>query len=502
LKHTDFRMDLFGKVETFFKEKFLFWLEALSLIRMIGLAPSAFATLNMWLASSQGDSRREHEELRSFVNDAAVFVRHFGTAMAKSAPHVYLSALPFAPTRSLVSTHYSTLFPRILHVECGQLSHWPSSERTISNFGALVLSVAFSPDGQYIVSGSEHGRISVSNATTGETVAGRFSGHRNWINSVAFSPDGQRIVSGSGDRTIRVWNATTGESVAGPFTGHRDWVNSVSFSPDSQHIVSGSRDGTIRVWNAMTGETAADPFARHTHSVRSVAFSPDGQHIVSGSKDGRIYVRNAMTGETAAAAPFNGHRDWVNSVSFSPDGQHIVSGSGDGSIRVWNAAMGETVAGPFTGQRDWVLSVAFSPDGQHIVSGSGDGTVCVWDVMTGETVAGPFTGHTDRVNSVAFSPDGQHIVSGSNDHTIRVSNVTIGRTETTNDVDFTDHFTINDEGWICGGKGELLMWIPSVHREYLQPPSTIWISGKRGTFLNLSNFVHGRSWATCINTRY
>jgi hypothetical protein len=82
---------------------------------------------------------------------------------------------------------------------------------------------------------------------------------------------------------------------------------------------------------------------------------------------------------------------------------------------------------------------------------------------------------------------------------IRMSNVTIGKTETTNDVDFTDQSTINDEGWICGIKGELLMWIPSVHRERLHRPSTIWISGERGTILNISNFVHGRSWATCIN---
>ena len=109
--------------------------------------------------------------------------------------------------------------------------------------------------------------------------------------------------------------------------------------------------------------------------------------------------------------------------------------------------------------------------------------------------------HTDDVSSVAFSPDGQHIVTGSFDHTIRVSNLTIGKTKTTNDVDFTDHSMINGEGWICGSKGELLMWIPSVHREYLHRPSTIWVSGNRGTILNLSGFVHGRSWATCFNTQ-
>jgi WD40 repeat protein len=206
-------------------------------------------------------------------------------AMAKSAPHIYLSALPFAPTCSLVSTHYSTSFPRILHVERGQLSHWPSLEMTISNFGEAVLSVAFSPDGQHIVSASDDKTIRVWNATTGETVAGPFTGHTVRVNSVAFSPDGQHIVSGSDDQTIRVWNAMTGETVAGPFTGHTDSVNSVAFSPDGQHIVSGSNDQTIRVWNAMTGETVAGPFTGHTDLVRSVAFSPDGQHIVSGSDD-------------------------------------------------------------------------------------------------------------------------------------------------------------------------------------------------------------------------
>jgi len=81
-----------------------------------------------------------------------------------------------------------------------------------------------------------------------------------------------------------------------------------------------------------------------------------------------------------------------------------------------------------------------------------------------------------------------------------VSSVTMRKAETTNDVDFTDCSVINDKGWICGSKGELLMWIPPAHRECLHRPSTIWVSGKCGTILNLFNFVHGRGWATCIKT--
>jgi WD40 repeat protein len=175
------------------------------------------------------------EEFRSFVNDVAMFIRYFSGAIAKSVPHIYLSALPFAPTDSLVSLQYSSSFPQILHLERGQLYHWPSSELVISAPGGPVKSIAISPDGMCIASGSQDGTICVWNTTTGEIVAGPFTDHTGVVWSVAFSPDGKHVISGSEDGTICVWDATTGEMVAGQITGHIGEVITVGFSQDGQH---------------------------------------------------------------------------------------------------------------------------------------------------------------------------------------------------------------------------------------------------------------------------
>ena len=154
--------------------------------------------------------------MTAFINDASAFVQYFAMAIAKSAPHVYLSTLPFAPTCSLVSMQYSSMFSQMLHIKSGQLSHWPSLEMVISHVGSSINSIALSLDGQHIVSGSSDNTVSVWNIMTGELVAGPFSGHSDSVRSVAFSPDGQHIVSGSDDNTICVWNAITGEIVTGP----------------------------------------------------------------------------------------------------------------------------------------------------------------------------------------------------------------------------------------------------------------------------------------------
>jgi len=110
--------------------------------------------------------------------------------------------------------------------------------------------------------------------------------HKWVVSSVAFSPDGRWVVSGSWDNTARVWEAQTDTEVAR--MTHESAVESVAFSPDGRWVVSGSYDGTARVWDAQTGTEVA----RMTHEggVESVAFSPDGYWVASGSEDRILYV--------------------------------------------------------------------------------------------------------------------------------------------------------------------------------------------------------------------
>jgi len=288
-----------------------------------------------------------------------------------------------------------------------------------------VTSVAFSPDGQIIVSGSLDRRVRLWDLQ-GNPIGKPFRGHKGSVWSVAFSPDGQMIVSGSNDNTVRLWNLQ-GEPIGEPFQGHEGYVWSAVFSPDGQMIVSGSSDKTVRLWD-LQGNPIGEPFRGHKDYVISVAFSPDEQMIVSGSKDATIRLwdveGNPIIEDNSFLRPFQGHEHGVSAVAFSPDGQMIASGSDDYTIRLWNL-QGRPISQPFRGHEGSVWSVAFSPDGQMIVSGSNDYTIRLWDLQ-GHLIGQPFQGHEDSFFSdhcfwsVAFSPDGQRIVSSSHDNTVRL----------------------------------------------------------------------------------
>ncbi|KIM21760.1 hypothetical protein M408DRAFT_80079, partial [Serendipita vermifera MAFF 305830] len=419
LVDASFDPEILELVEDFMQNRFLFWLEVLSLTKRVNIGSSTVQLLIDWLQVANQDDH--------MARDMKKFLAAFGSVISQSVPHIYVSALPLMPRSSVVREQYIGRYLGTIGILAGGQSDWPAIQSVLLGHTDVVKCVAFSPDGRRVASGSQDKTIRVWDGETGEVVAGPFSGHTFWVNSVAFSPDGRHIASGSHDTTIRVWDAETGEVVAGPFNGHTDPVQSVAFSSNGRRVVSGSMDMSIRIWDRDTGEMVAGPFIGHSDWVNSTEFSYDGRHIVSGSSDKTVRVWNAETGEVVAG-PFVGHTESVCSVGFSPDGRRVVSGSHDCTALVWDAESGGVVAGPFKGHVRWVTSVSFSPDGRYIVSGSGDGSVQLWDAETGEVIAGPFGGHTDLIRSVVFSPDARRIVSCSDDMTIRIWDAGAGKT--------------------------------------------------------------------------
>ncbi|KAF7974594.1 hypothetical protein HWV62_11872 [Athelia sp. TMB] len=436
LRKNKIRRKLRLELLIFFRRNFLFWLEVLSVEKHMNIASGSLAAIRNYALSKlkvsciqvsscaesevHDHAQPQEQELVEFAKDAISFVNVFAPPISESVPHIYLSALPFAPESSLISKQYSRHFPGVLQLLSGSLDNWPAALKTIEGHTKTVTSVSYSPDGRHIVSVSWDESMYIWDAETGEIAAGPFTGHSSAITSVSYSPDGRHIASGSFDQTIRISDALTGEVVAGPFEGHTRTIKSVAWSPDSKYVVSGSIDHTCRVWKIEAGGTAVGRVLEgHSDAVMSVGYSPDGKYIASGSSDGSIRIWEAETYEIVGA-PFEGHTGGVSSVAFSPDSRHIVSGSWDKTIRVRSVSTGQLVAGPFEGHSKSITSVAYSKDGKFIATGSHDKTVRALDVQTGATVAGPFEGHSAAVNSVAFSPDGRCIVSGAEDNTVRV----------------------------------------------------------------------------------
>ncbi|MEP0855964.1 serine/threonine-protein kinase [Trichocoleus sp. DQ-U1] len=279
----------------------------------------------------------------------------------------------------------------------GDLSSWHS---------APVTSVAISPDGEILVSGSVDTTIKVWNLNNGEEIY--TTGHSAPVTCLAISPDGETLVSGSQDRTVRIWNLKTGQATHS-LQGHSNHVMSVAVHPNGQSVFSGSGDKTIKIWNLKTGK-ATHTHNRHLSTVSCIAVSPNGQTLVSGSFDKTIIVWTDHI--------LSGHSDIIRCVAISPDGQTLVSGSEDKEINIWNLISGERL-GTLTGHSAPVLSLAISPDGQFLVSGSVDKTIKVWNLSTRQEIH-ELSRHLDSVNSVAISPDGQTLVSGSSDCTIKV----------------------------------------------------------------------------------
>jgi WD40 repeat protein len=169
---------------------------------------------------------------------------------------------------------------------------------------------------------------------------------------VAFSPDGQRLVSSCQDGTIKLWNAVTGREER-TITGHSGPAFGLAFSPDGTRLAatgdiphaSGTAfvAGEVRVWDAATGQEVL-VLRGHTATILGVAFSPDGRRLVTASRDARVKVWDTALGQETFT--LTGHTGPVTSVAFSADGQRIASASLDGTVKLWDAAPAGERPGP------------------------------------------------------------------------------------------------------------------------------------------------------------
>jgi serine/threonine protein kinase len=277
----------------------------------------------------------------------------------------------------------------------------------------LVSGVAFSPDGNLIVSGGGDNVVHVWDAWT-HVERAVLAGHRDSIYAVAFAPDSRHVFSGSGDHTIRKWDIRSGHEIC-RFEGHSWYVHSLAVSGDGERILSGGADKTLRLWDVATGKELKR-LTGHAGPVLSVALSADGLTAVSSDQDGEVRLWNVAAG--CGVGRFEGHGNAVWGVALAPDGQQVVSGGEDQTIRLWDVQTRKELC-RFGQHTAAILSVAFSPDGRRVLSGEADGTVRLWDVQTRRELQ-RFDGHTDAVRCVGFAADGLRAVSGSRDQTVRL----------------------------------------------------------------------------------
>ncbi|KAK6810873.1 hypothetical protein RU639_013594 [Aspergillus parasiticus] len=317
-----------SEILSFLKKRFLHWLEALALIGSISDSVEIIDTLMLATWTDIG------ADISDFLYDAKRFALQ-NTYIAGIAPlQLYSSGLVFAPAQSIVKqTFFSEIGRQIQRLPVLEDS-WSPNLQTLEGHSDSVISVAFSPDGRTLASGSDDATIKLWDTMTG-TERQTLEGHSDSVNSVAFSPDGRTLASGSGDDTIKLWDTMTGTERQ-TLKGHSDSVNSVAFSPDGRTLASGSDDDTIKLWDTMTG-TERQTLEGQSGFVISVAFSPDGRTLASGSRD-TIKLWDTMTGTERQT--LKGHSDSVISVAFSPDGRTLASGSRDDTIKLWDTMTG------------------------------------------------------------------------------------------------------------------------------------------------------------------
>lgn len=288
---------------------------------------------------------------------------------------------------------------------------------------AQVWSLAFSPDGRWLVSTHDDGAVLLWNVAEREQAAS-FNGHSAPVHCVAFSPDGRHLASASEDRSVIVWNAQGNQKEA-ILTGHTNRVTAVAFSPDGEWVASCDLGANFILWDLNRREpkwnnTYLD-HGKYWAASYCLAFSPDGRYLansvtVYNTQDGRQVLEPRESGPTYGT-------DWgqIYGVAFSPDGKRLACATDKGYLLLWDAEKWKLIENLELSTTP-LISVGFAPDGKRLITGDDAGVVRLWEVGPLREIA-VLGRHAARIKSVAFSPDGRQVASAGDDQTIALWDV-------------------------------------------------------------------------------
>ena len=314
-----------------------------------------------------------------------------------------------------------------------------------------VISVAFSPDGQCLASGSGDTTVRFWDIYT-QTPQFTCEGHKHWVLCISWSPCGRKLVSACKNGTILLWNPKTGKQIGRAMSGHKMWVTSLCWepfhkNPECQYLVSASKDCDLRIWDTVRAQVVRI-LSGHTKSVTSVKWGGSGL-IYSASQDRTVKVWRAEDG--ILCRTLEGHAHWVNTLALNVDyvlrtgpfhlgrnanetetsveyakkqyesvGEEIlVSGSDDFTLYLWKPEKEKKSIARMTGHQQLINDVKFSPNGRVIASASFDKSIKLWESSTGTYIAS-LRGHVQAVYSIAWSADSRLLASGSADSTLKV----------------------------------------------------------------------------------
>jgi WD40 repeat protein len=264
----------------------------------------------------------------------------------------------------------------------------------------LSTSLAFSPRGDIVASGTVERMVKLWDIRTGECLS-VLKGHTYPVLSLSFSPDGNKLVSGSGDTSLIIWDIDNRSKIR-QMKGHGFYVVTVDWDPQDNRIVSGSVDANICEWDTSTGKMIAR-HNDHRAAVREVRFNPDGSQLVSGSSDLSLILWDTTCKPMKPIHTLQRHESEVRALGFSFDGRYLASGSGDKTIYLWDVAT-QTVKGEAStvGEID---GIEWYPSQEAFLTADGTGAIIRWQVEDMDAMLAPFQ---SLLNEIESSTDPSH----------------------------------------------------------------------------------------------